>query len=95
MHIGEAISRVRDALKRRTGRAWTAKRFREGRSVTGIQVTVNPRYGNPDDMAPGDKKELAGLLDLKVKQIGAGGVVFGNDQLEDVVDRAEFGLSLR
>ena len=85
MERDEAIKRIRDALKKRSGKAWSVKHGRG--TVSGwIDVDAPPaRQANAD----AERAELAKLLGLDAVHSGGVSIPASYEYRREYVDRAE------
>lgn len=88
MHIGEAASRIRQALRLRTGRSWTIRRHRM-KGQHAIRVATGSRYGDPWKMKLEERRQLADLLMVNYRNIPETGLMLFEGDWYDYVLRAE------
>lgn len=89
METEEAVKRIREALRERSGKPWSVARLR-GTASCWLRITAPPARRVAGMMTPGDRAELGVLLGLDRECSPTGESVPGQDDYHrEYVDRAE------
>ena len=93
MHIAEVSTRIRSALKRRSGRQWQVRRHTQTKTPW-INVSVGSRWGDPVEMTDEQVRLLADLFRVPLSDVPKDGISMLEETWEQWVDRAEEGIFL-
>jgi hypothetical protein len=90
--VKEICKILRDALKRRSGRAWSVTNDR-GTAWGWITISSQPKARVRGSMTDADREELAKLLGLKTVHHQGESIPAGDDYYREYIQRAETGTA--